>query len=78
MMTIIREATLNARTAATFPNFIGYRCFQTQDAIALETTIHDRPVRIGGIAKGSGMIHPNNFSLLTILSILIVLSILSY
>ncbi|MEM9922656.1 MAG: bifunctional ornithine acetyltransferase/N-acetylglutamate synthase [Cyanobacteria bacterium P01_D01_bin.50] len=28
-------------------------------SIALETTIHDRPVRIGGIAKGSGMIHPN-------------------
>jgi glutamate N-acetyltransferase/amino-acid N-acetyltransferase len=28
-------------------------------SIALETSINDRPVRIGGIAKGSGMIHPN-------------------
>ncbi len=32
--------------------------------IALETTIGDRPVRIGGIAKGSGMIHPNMATLL--------------
>ena len=32
--------------------------------IALETTIADRPVRIGGIAKGSGMIHPNMATLL--------------
>ncbi|HBE17569.1 MAG TPA: arginine biosynthesis bifunctional protein ArgJ, partial [Cyanobacteria bacterium UBA11367] len=28
-------------------------------SIALETIIDDRPVRVGGIAKGSGMIHPN-------------------
>lgn len=34
-------------------------------AIALETTLHDRPVRIGGIAKGSGMIHPNMATMLS-------------
>ena len=33
-------------------------------AIALETTVQDRPVRIGGIAKGSGMIHPNMATML--------------
>lgn len=33
-------------------------------SIALETTIHDRAVRIGGIAKGSGMIHPNMATML--------------
>lgn len=33
-------------------------------AIALETQIGDRPVRIGGIAKGSGMIHPNMATML--------------
>lgn len=33
-------------------------------SIALETTFHDRPVRIGGIAKGSGMIHPNMATML--------------
>jgi glutamate N-acetyltransferase/amino-acid N-acetyltransferase len=32
--------------------------------IALETQFGDRPVRIGGIAKGSGMIHPNMATLL--------------
>ena len=32
--------------------------------IALETTIDDRPVRMGGICKGSGMIHPNMATLL--------------
>ncbi|MEH1873616.1 bifunctional ornithine acetyltransferase/N-acetylglutamate synthase [Nostoc sp.] len=34
-------------------------------SIALETTITDRPVRIGGIAKGSGMIHPNMATMLS-------------
>lgn len=34
-------------------------------AIALETTIDHRPVRIGGIAKGSGMIHPNMATMLS-------------
>jgi glutamate N-acetyltransferase / amino-acid N-acetyltransferase len=34
-------------------------------SIALETTIGDRPVRIGGIAKGSGMIHPNMATMLS-------------
>ena len=34
-------------------------------SIALETIIHDRPVRMGGIAKGSGMIHPNMATLLS-------------
>ncbi|NCJ07335.1 bifunctional ornithine acetyltransferase/N-acetylglutamate synthase [Synechococcales cyanobacterium C] len=33
-------------------------------SIALEAHIGDRPVRIGGIAKGSGMIHPNMATLL--------------
>lgn len=32
--------------------------------IALETIIGDRPVRIGGICKGSGMIHPNMATML--------------
>jgi glutamate N-acetyltransferase/amino-acid N-acetyltransferase len=31
---------------------------------ALETTIDGRPVRVGGICKGSGMIHPNMATLL--------------
>jgi glutamate N-acetyltransferase/amino-acid N-acetyltransferase len=33
-------------------------------AIALETLIEGRPVRLGGIAKGSGMIHPNMATML--------------
>ena len=33
-------------------------------SIALETTLSDRPVRIGGICKGSGMIHPNMATML--------------
>ncbi|HEY9645825.1 MAG TPA: bifunctional ornithine acetyltransferase/N-acetylglutamate synthase [Chroococcidiopsis sp.] len=33
-------------------------------SIALETTIDGRPVRIGGICKGSGMIHPNMATML--------------
>lgn len=33
-------------------------------SIAMETMLHDRPVRIGGIAKGSGMIHPNMATML--------------
>ncbi|MEB3828599.1 bifunctional ornithine acetyltransferase/N-acetylglutamate synthase [Phormidium sp. CCY1219] len=33
-------------------------------SIALETTIDGRPVRMGGIAKGSGMIHPNMATML--------------
>lgn len=33
-------------------------------SIALETTIEGRPVRIGGICKGSGMIHPNMATML--------------
>ena len=33
-------------------------------SIALETTIDHRPVRVGGIAKGSGMIHPNMATML--------------
>ena len=36
--------------------------------IALETTIDDRPVRIGGIAKGSGMIHPNMATMLAFIT----------
>ncbi|MGB3512398.1 MAG: bifunctional ornithine acetyltransferase/N-acetylglutamate synthase [Microcoleaceae cyanobacterium] len=34
-------------------------------SIALETQMGDRPVRIGGIAKGSGMIHPNMATMLS-------------
>lgn len=37
-------------------------------SVALETTIHDRPVRIGGIAKGSGMIHPNMATMLVFIT----------
>ncbi|PSB05299.1 bifunctional ornithine acetyltransferase/N-acetylglutamate synthase [Merismopedia glauca] len=33
-------------------------------SIALEIKIGDRPVRIGGMAKGSGMIHPNMATML--------------
>lgn len=33
-------------------------------SIALETQMGDRPVRVGGIAKGSGMIHPNMATML--------------
>ncbi|WP_008309798.1 bifunctional ornithine acetyltransferase/N-acetylglutamate synthase [Leptolyngbya sp. PCC 6406] len=33
-------------------------------SIALELEMDDRPVRVGGIAKGSGMIHPNMATLL--------------
>jgi glutamate N-acetyltransferase / amino-acid N-acetyltransferase len=33
-------------------------------SVALETTIDGRPVRIGGICKGSGMIHPNMATML--------------
>jgi glutamate N-acetyltransferase / amino-acid N-acetyltransferase len=36
--------------------------------MALETTISDRPVRIGGIAKGSGMIHPNMATMLSFIT----------
>ena len=37
-------------------------------SIALETIIGDRPVRIGGMAKGSGMIHPNMATLLAFIT----------
>ena len=37
-------------------------------AIALETTIEGRPVRIGGISKGSGMIHPNMATMLAFIT----------
>lgn len=33
-------------------------------SFALETTVDGRPVRIGGICKGSGMIHPNMATML--------------
>ncbi|MEO0431866.1 MAG: bifunctional ornithine acetyltransferase/N-acetylglutamate synthase [Cyanobacteria bacterium J06656_5] len=35
---------------------------------ALEATIGGRPVRIGGIAKGSGMIHPNMATMLSFIT----------
>ncbi|NJL84100.1 MAG: bifunctional ornithine acetyltransferase/N-acetylglutamate synthase [Chloroflexaceae bacterium] len=37
-------------------------------SIALETEIEGRPVRIGGIAKGSGMIHPNMATMLSFIT----------
>ena len=37
-------------------------------SIALETTIGDRAVRIGGMAKGSGMIHPNMATMLAFIT----------
>ncbi|BBA79918.1 bifunctional ornithine acetyltransferase/N-acetylglutamate synthase [cyanobacterium endosymbiont of Rhopalodia gibberula] len=37
-------------------------------SIALETTIDGRPVRIGGMAKGSGMIHPNMATMLSFIT----------
>jgi len=37
-------------------------------SIALETMMGDRPVRIGGIAKGSGMIHPNMATMLSFIT----------
>jgi glutamate N-acetyltransferase / amino-acid N-acetyltransferase len=37
-------------------------------SIAFETTIADRSVRIGGMAKGSGMIHPNMATLLAFIT----------
>lgn len=36
--------------------------------IAVESMIGDRPVRVGGIAKGSGMIHPNMATLLAFIT----------
>jgi glutamate N-acetyltransferase/amino-acid N-acetyltransferase len=35
---------------------------------ALETHLGDRPVRMGGIAKGSGMIHPNMATMLSFIT----------
>ena len=37
-------------------------------SIALQTEIEGRPVRIGGIAKGSGMIHPNMATMLAFIT----------
>ena len=37
-------------------------------SIALETEIDGRPVRVGGIAKGSGMIHPNMATMLAFIT----------
>ncbi|MBF2034408.1 MAG: bifunctional ornithine acetyltransferase/N-acetylglutamate synthase [Leptolyngbyaceae cyanobacterium T60_A2020_046] len=37
-------------------------------SIALEMRLGDRPVRIGGIAKGSGMIHPNMATMLAFMT----------
>lgn len=36
--------------------------------VALESTWSDRPIRIGGIAKGSGMIHPNMATMLAFIT----------
>ena len=37
-------------------------------SIALETSFDGRPVRIGGVAKGSGMIHPNMATMLSFIT----------
>jgi glutamate N-acetyltransferase/amino-acid N-acetyltransferase len=37
-------------------------------SIALQTNIDGRPVRIGGMAKGSGMIHPNMATMLAFIT----------
>lgn len=58
---LVSEMSENGSTAAA-------RAIMTTDlvmkSIALETQFGDRPVRIGGIAKGSGMIHPNMATML--------------
>ncbi|MGL5939850.1 MAG: bifunctional ornithine acetyltransferase/N-acetylglutamate synthase [Waterburya sp.] len=58
---VVREATGQGGTDAA-------QAIITTDLvtkeIALETMIEDRPVRIGGIAKGSGMIAPNMATML--------------
>ncbi|MCC0177944.1 bifunctional ornithine acetyltransferase/N-acetylglutamate synthase [Waterburya agarophytonicola K14] len=58
---LVRAATENGGTDAA-------KAIVTTDLvikeIALETTIEGRPVRIGGIAKGSGMIAPNMATML--------------
>ncbi len=59
--TLVAAATHDGGDAAA-------RAIMTTDlvskSIALETTIDDRTVRIGGMAKGSGMIHPNMATML--------------
>ena len=55
--TVSADGAESAATAITTTDLV-------TKAIALETTFHDRPVRIGGIAKGSGMIHPNMATML--------------
>ena len=59
--TVVREATENGGRDAA--EAIVTTDLVTKE-IALETTIEGRPVRIGGIAKGSGMIAPNMATML--------------
>ena len=59
--TVVREATENGGGDAA--EAIVTTDLVTKE-IALETTIEGRPVRIGGIAKGSGMIAPNMATML--------------
>jgi glutamate N-acetyltransferase / amino-acid N-acetyltransferase len=58
---LVQELTSDGSDAAS-------RSIVTTDlvskSIALEGFIGDRPIRVGGIAKGSGMIHPNMATLL--------------
>ncbi|MFM6189646.1 MAG: bifunctional ornithine acetyltransferase/N-acetylglutamate synthase [Planktothrix sp.] len=58
---LVAELSTNGNAAAS-------RAIMTTDlvpkTIALETMFGDRPVRIGGICKGSGMIHPNMATML--------------
>lgn len=63
---------VTALASATDTDETTARAIMTTDLvpkfIALETTIGDRPVRIGGIAKGSGMICPNMATMLGFLT----------
>ncbi|KAK9864821.1 hypothetical protein WJX84_011709, partial [Apatococcus fuscideae] len=55
------EAALHAAVAITTTDLVS-------KSAAIETSIGGRPVRIGGIAKGSGMIHPNMATMLGVIT----------
>lgn len=59
--TLVAQASSDGSEAAS-------KAIMTTDLVpktyALEATFGDRPVRIGGICKGSGMIHPNMATML--------------
>ncbi|KAK9865988.1 hypothetical protein WJX84_002281 [Apatococcus fuscideae] len=55
------EAAMHAAIAITTTDLVS-------KSAAIETSIGGRPVRIGGIAKGSGMIHPNMATMLGVIT----------